>query len=182
MVALASLRGVLRRNAYTDRVCQLRRANDRFGSSTINAKNLRKRVARYSVVRSILNTRKRSTRTHSTLIDCRNLHRACVCRHLAWMQCDRKEGGIGRIRFPLLSDVKHKMSSDYGVMMDEGHTSRATIIISDKGIIRHISLNDPPVRDMRVASSHVTLCCAVLRLTDCERNKRSVVVSQKSYV
>jgi peroxiredoxin (alkyl hydroperoxide reductase subunit C) len=66
--------------------------------------------------------------------------------HLAWMELDRKKGGIGQINCPLIADLKRNISRDYGVMLEnEGHTLRAVFIISDKGIIRHISMNDPPV-------------------------------------
>jgi len=46
----------------------------------------------------------------------------------------------------LLEDVTRSISENYGVLMDgAGHTARGLFIISDKGIIRHISINDPPV-------------------------------------
>ncbi len=63
--------------------------------------------------------------------------------HLAWMELDRKKGGIGAINVPLIADLKRTISKDYGVMLEsEGHSLRATFIISDKGIIRHMSFND----------------------------------------
>mmetsp|Transcript_86873 Transcript_86873/g.106554 ORF Transcript_86873/g.106554 Transcript_86873/m.106554 type:complete len:199 (+) Transcript_86873:57-653(+) len=65
--------------------------------------------------------------------------------HYAWMKTPRKEGGIGKINIPLLADVSRKISSDFGVLLDEGHTCRGTFIIDPKGIIRHMSFNDPPV-------------------------------------
>ena len=61
------------------------------------------------------------------------------------MKTPRKEGGIGKINIPLLADVSRKISSDFGVLLDEGHTCRGTFIIDPKGIIRHMSFNDPPV-------------------------------------
>ena len=65
--------------------------------------------------------------------------------HFAWSNTPRKKGGIGKLNIPLLADVSRKLSRDYGVLLDEGHTARGTFIIDPKGIIRHISLNDPPV-------------------------------------
>jgi len=66
--------------------------------------------------------------------------------HLAWMEQPRIKGGIGQTNMPIVSDLKRTISRDYGCLMEEeGHTTRATFIISDKGIVRHISNNDPPV-------------------------------------
>eukprot|EP01103_Thecamoeba_quadrilineata_P005723 TRINITY_DN15491_c0_g1_i1.p1 TRINITY_DN15491_c0_g1~~TRINITY_DN15491_c0_g1_i1.p1 ORF type:complete len:199 (-),score=48.28 TRINITY_DN15491_c0_g1_i1:27-623(-) len=67
--------------------------------------------------------------------------------HLAWVNTPRKEGGLGgALNFPLLSDLTQKVSRDYGVLIEEaGHTLRGLFIISDKGIVRHVTLNDPPV-------------------------------------
>ena len=67
--------------------------------------------------------------------------------HLAWVNTPRKEGGLGgALNIPLLSDLGGKISRDYGVMMEEaGHTLRGLFVISDSGVVRHITMNDPPV-------------------------------------
>ena len=67
--------------------------------------------------------------------------------HLAWVNTPRKEGGLGgALSIPLLADLGGKVSRQYDVMMEEeGHTLRGLFIISDKGIVRHITMNDPPV-------------------------------------
>ncbi|CAD6241092.1 GSCOCT00009127001.3-RA-CDS [Cotesia congregata] len=66
--------------------------------------------------------------------------------HLAWMNTPRKEGGLDKIKIPLLSDLTHKISKDYGVYLDDlGHTLRALFIIDGKGILRQITMNDLPV-------------------------------------
>ncbi len=45
--------------------------------------------------------------------------------HLAWMNTPRKEGGLGKLDIPLLSDLTHSISKDYGVYLeDNGHTLR----------------------------------------------------------
>lgn len=65
--------------------------------------------------------------------------------HLAWTETPRNKGGLGKISYPLLEDLTHKMAIDFGCYMEEdGHTCRGTYIISDKGVVRHISMNDPP--------------------------------------
>eukprot|EP01102_Stenamoeba_stenopodia_P019765 TRINITY_DN753_c0_g1_i1.p1 TRINITY_DN753_c0_g1~~TRINITY_DN753_c0_g1_i1.p1 ORF type:complete len:198 (+),score=44.00 TRINITY_DN753_c0_g1_i1:140-733(+) len=67
--------------------------------------------------------------------------------HLAWANTARKEGGLGgNLNIPLLSDLTQKIARDYGVLIEEeGCTNRGLFIISDKGIIRHITINEPPV-------------------------------------
>jgi len=66
--------------------------------------------------------------------------------HLAWMASPRTEGGLGKLDIPLLSDLTHTISKDYGVYLEEnGHTLRGLFIIDPKGILRQITMNDLPV-------------------------------------
>jgi len=66
--------------------------------------------------------------------------------HLAWTKLGRKEGGLGTMRIPLLSDITKQISRDYGVLLEEeGYTIRGSFIIDDKGIIKQITMNDTPV-------------------------------------
>lgn len=45
--------------------------------------------------------------------------------HLAWVNTPRKDGGLGNLSIPLLSDMTHKISKDYGVYLsDVGHSLR----------------------------------------------------------
>lgn len=53
---------------------------------------------------------------------------------------------MGNINIPLLSDLSHKISKDYGVYLEDlGHTLRGLFIIDDKGVLRQITMNDLPV-------------------------------------
>lgn len=66
--------------------------------------------------------------------------------HLAWINTPRKQGGLGPIKIPLLSDLTHQISKDYGVYLEDlGHTLRGLFIIDDKGNLRQITMNDLPV-------------------------------------
>lgn len=66
--------------------------------------------------------------------------------HLAWINTPRKEGGLGQLKMPLLSDLSHKISTDYGVYLEDvGHSLRGLFIIDDKQVLRQITLNDLPV-------------------------------------
>ncbi|CAM5117978.1 unnamed protein product [Natator depressus] len=66
--------------------------------------------------------------------------------HLAWVNTPRKEGGLGTIKIPLLSDLTRSMAMDYGVLKeDEGIAYRGLFIIDSKGVLRQITVNDLPV-------------------------------------
>ncbi|XP_065069671.1 peroxiredoxin-1-like [Rhopilema esculentum] len=66
--------------------------------------------------------------------------------HLAWTSQDRKKGGLGKMKIPILSDIKKEISRDYGVLLeDQGISLRGLFIIDDKGILRQITVNDLPV-------------------------------------
>ncbi|XP_062376600.1 peroxiredoxin-2-like [Sardina pilchardus] len=66
--------------------------------------------------------------------------------HLAWVSTPRKQGGLGPVKFPLLSDLTFQISKDYGVYSEEhGHTLRGLFIIDGKGVLRQMTINDPPV-------------------------------------
>jgi len=66
--------------------------------------------------------------------------------HLAWINTPREEGGLGNMNIPVLSDITHKISRDYGVLLEDlGHTLRGLFIIDGKGILRQITMNDLPV-------------------------------------
>lgn len=66
--------------------------------------------------------------------------------HLAWVNTPRTEGGLGQLTIPLLSDLTHKISIDYGVYLEDvGHTLRGLFIIDDKQVLRQITMNDLPV-------------------------------------
>ena len=51
-------------------------------------------------------------------------------------------GGIGDIKFPLVSDITKEISHDYGVLDEDGAALRASFLIDKTGIIRHQIVND----------------------------------------
>ncbi|KAJ3614463.1 hypothetical protein NHX12_018035 [Muraenolepis orangiensis] len=66
--------------------------------------------------------------------------------HLAWINTPRKQGGLGPMNIPLLADLNHSISKDYGVLVpDQGIAYRGLFVIDDKGILRQITINDLPV-------------------------------------
>lgn len=69
-----------------------------------------------------------------------------VYTHLAWINTPRSKGGLGKINYPLVADLNKRISKSYDALyLDTGHTLRALFLIDPEGIIRHITLNDPPV-------------------------------------
>jgi peroxiredoxin 2/4 len=63
--------------------------------------------------------------------------------HLAWIQTSRKEGGIGDIAYPLVSDIKKEISNAYNVLdPDAGIALRGLFIIDREGVIQHATINN----------------------------------------
>lgn len=63
--------------------------------------------------------------------------------HLAWIQTDKKEGGIGDIDYPLVSDIKKEISTAYNVLdPDAGVALRGLFIIDPEGAIQHATVNN----------------------------------------
>jgi peroxiredoxin (alkyl hydroperoxide reductase subunit C) len=56
------------------------------------------------------------------------------------------EGGLGGVHVPLMSDSNHKISRDYGVLLEEqGVAERALFIIDPKGNVRNTTISDADV-------------------------------------
>jgi len=66
--------------------------------------------------------------------------------HLAWINQPRKQGGLGGLNYPLVSDFNKSISKDYGVLIEEaGIALRGLFIIDPTGVVRQMSINDLPV-------------------------------------
>nr|YP_009399734.1 2-Cys peroxiredoxin [Digenea simplex]ARW69553.1 2-Cys peroxiredoxin [Digenea simplex] len=62
--------------------------------------------------------------------------------HLAWMQLDRESGGVGDLKYPLVSDLSKQISLSYNILNNEGKSLRGLFIIDRQGIIQHILVNN----------------------------------------
>lgn len=62
--------------------------------------------------------------------------------HLAWLQTERDAGGLGDLKYPLVSDLKKEISSAYNVLTDEGIALRGLFIIDKEGVIQHSTINN----------------------------------------
>lgn len=50
--------------------------------------------------------------------------------HLAWTRMDRKLGGVGELEFPLVSDLKKSISSQFNVLNEESGISNRYFILT----------------------------------------------------
>lgn len=63
--------------------------------------------------------------------------------HLAWIQTDRKAGGVGDLNYPLVSDIKKTLSAGYNVLDPEaGVALRGLFIIDKEGVLQHATINN----------------------------------------
>ncbi|WWO97510.1 MAG: peroxiredoxin C [Candidatus Dasytiphilus stammeri] len=66
--------------------------------------------------------------------------------HQAWRKTPISNGGIGKIQYPMIADIKHEIQKAYGVEHPElGVALRASFLIDKNGIIRHQVVNDLPL-------------------------------------
>jgi peroxiredoxin (alkyl hydroperoxide reductase subunit C) len=63
--------------------------------------------------------------------------------HLAWIQTDRKLGGVGDLNYPLVSDITKSIAAAYNVLdPDAGIALRGLFIIDKDGIVQHATINN----------------------------------------
>lgn len=65
--------------------------------------------------------------------------------HFAWRETPVNNGGIGRIKYPLVADLTKQISRDYDVLFGESVALRGSFLIDGKGVIRHAVINDLPL-------------------------------------
>ncbi|MFZ4638839.1 MAG: peroxiredoxin [Nodosilinea sp.] len=63
--------------------------------------------------------------------------------HLAWIQTERNQGGLGDLNYPLVSDLKKEISAAYNVLdPDAGIALRGLFIIDRDGVVQHATINN----------------------------------------
>lgn len=66
--------------------------------------------------------------------------------HNAWRNTPVANGGIGKVRYPLIADVNHSICRAYHVEHPTAHVAlRGTFIVDKKGVIRSQIVNDLPL-------------------------------------
>ncbi|MEX2415944.1 MAG: peroxiredoxin [Paenibacillaceae bacterium] len=62
--------------------------------------------------------------------------------HRAWINTARDANGLGKLNFPLAADLTHKVSRDYGVLIEEeGIALRGLFIIDPEGELKYQVVN-----------------------------------------
>jgi peroxiredoxin 2/4 len=63
--------------------------------------------------------------------------------HLAWIQTERRMGGLGDVNYPLVSDLKKEISIAYNVLDPNlGAALRGLFIIDRAGILQYATVNN----------------------------------------
>ncbi|ERI07762.1 peroxiredoxin [Aneurinibacillus aneurinilyticus] len=63
--------------------------------------------------------------------------------HRAWINTSRDENGLGKLNFPIASDNTHKVSRDYGVLIEEqGVALRGLFIIDPEGTLMYSAIHN----------------------------------------
>nr|YP_010904291.1 2-Cys peroxiredoxin [Catenella fusiformis]WCH57542.1 2-Cys peroxiredoxin [Catenella fusiformis] len=62
--------------------------------------------------------------------------------HLAWLQTDRDVGGLGNLKYFLVSDLTKEISLSYNVLTSEGKALRGLFIIDREGVVQHSLVNN----------------------------------------
>lgn len=65
--------------------------------------------------------------------------------HLAWKNTPVDKGGIGKVGYPLVADIKHEICKGYDVEAEGGVAYRGSFLIDNNGIVRHQIVNDLPL-------------------------------------
>jgi len=66
--------------------------------------------------------------------------------HLAWRSTPVDKGGIGPVRYAMVSDMAHRISKAYDVETPDGTVAfRGSFLIDKEGIVRHQVVNDLPL-------------------------------------
>ena len=65
--------------------------------------------------------------------------------HFAWRNTPVNDGGIGPVKFPIVADITHQITRDYGIEHPDGVAMRASFLIDKDGIVQHQVVNNLPL-------------------------------------
>lgn len=65
--------------------------------------------------------------------------------HLAWKNTKLEDGGIGDIKYTLVSDLNKNIARSYGILFNDAVALRGLFLIDTKGVVRHSIINDLPL-------------------------------------
>ncbi|MFP4331819.1 MAG: peroxiredoxin [Campylobacterales bacterium] len=65
--------------------------------------------------------------------------------HFAWRETPVANGGIGKVRFPLVADLDKNISRSFDVLFNESVALRGSFLLDKDGTVRHAVINDLPL-------------------------------------
>jgi peroxiredoxin 2/4 len=65
--------------------------------------------------------------------------------HFAWRETPVEKGGIGRVAFPLVADIKHEITQAYGIEHPAGVALRGSFLIDKAGVVQAQIVNNLPL-------------------------------------
>ena len=65
--------------------------------------------------------------------------------HFAWRATPVNKGGIGEVKFPMVADVSHSITRNYGIENEGGVALRGSFLIDKNGIVQHQVVNNLPL-------------------------------------
>ena len=65
--------------------------------------------------------------------------------HFAWRETPVEKGGLGRVGFPLVADVKHEITKAYGIEHPAGVALRGSFLIDKAGVVQAQIVNNLPL-------------------------------------
>jgi peroxiredoxin 2/4 len=66
--------------------------------------------------------------------------------HIAWKNTAPEQGGVGKLQYPMISDLTKSIARDYDVHIEgAGIALRGTFLIDKEGKVRHQVVNDLPL-------------------------------------
>ncbi|CDH43340.1 MAG: peroxiredoxin [Candidatus Competibacteraceae bacterium] len=65
--------------------------------------------------------------------------------HFAWRETPVEKGGIGRVGFPLVADIKHEITQAYGIEHPAGVALRGSFLIDKAGVVQAQIVNNLPL-------------------------------------
>lgn len=69
-----------------------------------------------------------------------------VYSHLTWINKSVDDNGIGEVSCPMISDLSHKLSSQFNLFNEKNGTAMRSTVIMDKDFnVKHISANIDPI-------------------------------------
>ena len=62
--------------------------------------------------------------------------------HFTWRETPVERGGIGRVSFPLVADIKHEITKTYGIEHPTGVALRGSFLIDKTGVVQAQIVNN----------------------------------------